>query len=66
MTQQNSSNDESHLRKIIDIPRSIVEDLKKLAGDANSSVKGYIQDLLVMEVERKKNHEGEAHHELRN
>jgi len=42
------------MRKNIDIPDSIVKDLKKLAVDAERDLKNYIQDLLMMHVEDSK------------
>ena len=44
-----------YLRKLIDIPKPILIDLKKLAIDSDKSLKSYIQDILVSEVERRRN-----------
>jgi len=41
-----------YLKKLIDIPQDIVKDLKKLAVDADKSLKTYIQDTLVEVVEK--------------
>ncbi len=43
------------LKKLIDIPYDIVKDLKKLAVDADKSLKSYIQDTLVEVVEKHRN-----------
>jgi hypothetical protein len=41
------------MRKIIDIPDNIVKDLKKMAVDADLDLKNYIQNLLVLHVQKK-------------
>ncbi len=41
-----------YLRKLIDIPGHVLADLKKLAIDEDKSLKSYIQDILIKEVER--------------
>ena len=43
------------LKKLIDIPNDIIKDLKKLAVDADKSLKSYIQDTLVEVVEKHRN-----------
>lgn len=43
------------LKKLIDIPHDIIKDLKKLAVDADKSLKSYIQDILVEIVEKHRN-----------
>jgi hypothetical protein len=43
------------LKKLIDIPNDIIKDLKKLAVDADKSLKSYIQDTLVDVVEKHRN-----------
>ena len=43
------------LKKLIDIPQDIIKDLKKLAVDADKSLKSYIQDTLVEVVEKHRN-----------
>jgi L-rhamnose isomerase len=56
MENQNSGNEgQKDLRKIIDIPHAIVKDLKKMAVDADATLKAYIQDLLVDQVEKRRN-----------
>jgi hypothetical protein len=54
-TSSSGNGDKKDLRKIIDVPHAIVKDLKKLAIDADSTLKAYIQDLLVNEVEKRRN-----------
>lgn len=44
-----------HLRKLIDIPESILDDLKKLASDSQTNLKTYIQDILVETVNNYRN-----------
>ncbi|CAN5394559.1 hypothetical protein BH09BAC3_BH09BAC3_27440 [soil metagenome] len=39
-----------YLRKLIDVPKSIVRELKNLAIDSDKSVKTYIQDLIKEDV----------------
>jgi hypothetical protein len=58
MENQNSSGNEGKkdLRKIIDIPHAIVKDLKRMAIEADATLKAYIQDILVDQVEKKRNH----------
>jgi len=41
-----------YLRKLIDIPKPVLNELKKLAIDADKSLKSYIEDLLINEVEK--------------
>jgi hypothetical protein len=41
-----------YLRKLIDIPKPIVKELKKLALESDKSLKQYIQDIIVNEVEK--------------
>jgi hypothetical protein len=43
-----------YLRKLIDLPRPIIKDLKKLAVDADKSLKKYIEEVIVNEVEKRK------------
>jgi len=54
-TSSSGNGDQRDLRKIIDVPYAIVKDLKKLAIDADCTLKAYIQDLLVLEVEKRRN-----------
>lgn len=42
------------MRKNIDIPDEIVKDLKKMAIDADTDLKNYIQDLLIQHVKKHK------------
>jgi hypothetical protein len=52
-TEMSKTHEEpKHLKKLIDIPNDIVKDLKKLAVDADKSLKTYIQDILVDVVEK--------------
>jgi hypothetical protein len=51
-TSSKGNGDQKDLRKIIDVPHAIIKDLKKLAIEADSSLKAYIQNLLVIEVEK--------------
>jgi hypothetical protein len=44
-----------YLRKLIDIPKPIVKELKKLAVESDKSLKQYIQDIIVKEVEKSRN-----------
>lgn len=46
----NTTEDKKPLRKLIDIPKEILVDLKKLAIDNDSSLKSYIEDILVNKV----------------
>ena len=50
------------LRKLIDIPRHILADLKKLAVENNKSLKAFIQDHLVehVEIHRRSTHHGDS------
>jgi len=41
-----------YLKKLIDIPRSILKDLKVLAINADKSLKSYIEDILVDQVKK--------------
>ncbi|NOT77305.1 MAG: hypothetical protein HOP08_20475 [Cyclobacteriaceae bacterium] len=43
----NSNDQGKPLRKLIDIPAPILNDLKSLAMQANKNLKTYIQDVLV-------------------
>jgi hypothetical protein len=45
------------LRKLIDLPRPIVKELKQLALDSDKSLKRYIEDVIVQEVERRRTEE---------
>ena len=40
------------MRKLIDIPKDIKQDLQILAIKANKDLKNYIQDLLIKHVEQ--------------
>ena len=52
---KNTAEKPQYLRKLIDIPKPILIDLKKQAIDSDKSLKSYIQDILVTEVERRRN-----------
>jgi len=53
-------NDKSlYLRKLIDIPKPIVKELKKLALESDKSLKQYIQDIIVSEVEKSRSNSGQ-------
>ena len=39
-----------YLRKLIDIPNTMVRELKNIAIDSDKSVKTYIQDLIIEDV----------------
>jgi len=56
-----SSEDSKRLRKLIDIPESILDDLKKLATNSDKNLKSYIQDILITTV---KNHRENSSQEL--
>jgi len=43
-----------YLRKLIDLPRPILDDLKKLAQEADKSLKKYIEDVIAGEVEKRR------------
>jgi hypothetical protein len=49
---ENFENDSRTLKKLIDLPKPIVKDLKKLALEADKSLKKYIEDVIVQEVEK--------------
>ena len=40
------------VRKLIDLPKSIIRDLKILALESDKSLKSYLQDLIITEVEK--------------
>jgi hypothetical protein len=44
-----------YLRKLIDIPKPILKELKKLAIESDKSLKQYIQDIIISEVEKHRN-----------
>ena len=52
---KNATGKPPYLRKLIDIPKSIVGDLKKMAINSDKSLKVFIQDILINVVERHRN-----------
>jgi hypothetical protein len=40
------------VRKLIDLPISIIKDLKMLALESDKSLKSYLQELIISEVEK--------------
>jgi hypothetical protein len=44
-----------YLRKLIDLPRSIIKELKRLAWAADKSVKKYMEYLVIREADRHRN-----------
>jgi hypothetical protein len=51
---ENLENASGTLKKLIDLPKPIVKDLKKLALEADKSLKKYIEDVIVQEVEKRR------------
>jgi hypothetical protein len=49
---ENQEKKAQRLRKLIDIPKPILLELKKLALESNKSLKEYIQDIIIDEAER--------------
>ena len=54
-TNDSTTEESKHLRKLIDIPESILDDLKKLASQSDTNLKTYIQDILVETVNNYRN-----------
>jgi macrodomain Ter protein organizer (MatP/YcbG family) len=54
ITELQNSEEQDRLRKLIDIPYAVLNDLKMLASNSHVPLKVYIQDLLASEVEKKK------------
>ncbi len=49
---ENQEKKPQRLRKLIDIPKPILLELKKLAVESNKSLKQYIEDIIVEEAKR--------------